>query len=60
MTKVKIKPINIIFDGPPAAVSGRFVSGRFVEVEGVGEWRDIGDGMWALRITEVELLDDES
>ena len=44
--------IEIVFDGPPEAVSG-----RFVEVENpqgasisVGEWIDRGDGFWALRI----------
>ena len=45
--------IDIVFDGPPAAESG-----RFVEVENpagasvkVGEWIDRGDGLWALRIS---------
>lgn len=44
--------IDVVFDGPPNAESG-----RFVEVEDhrghsmrVGEWLDRGDGMWALRI----------
>lgn len=44
--------IDIVFDGPPSHVSG-----RFVEVENpagasirVGEWIDRGDGFWALRI----------
>ncbi|KJF21949.1 hypothetical protein C7T36_18385 [Rhodococcus sp. AD45-ID] len=44
--------IEIVFTGPPAAISG-----RFVEVENpqgasisVGEWIDRGDGFWALRI----------
>lgn len=45
--------IDIVFDGPPAHESG-----RFVEVEDpngasvrVGEWIDRGNGLWALRIT---------
>lgn len=44
--------IDIVFDGPPAHESG-----RFVEVENpdgasinVGEWIDRGNGLWALRI----------
>jgi len=44
--------IDIVFDGPPAAQSGRFVevenmSGASIRV---GEWIDRGDGYWALRI----------
>jgi hypothetical protein len=49
------KAINIIFDGPPSAVCG-----RFVEVENdqgasinVGEWRDLANGLWSLRIEEL-------
>ena len=47
--------INIIFDGPPGPVCGRFVEvetddGRSINA---GEWIDRGDGMWALRITEL-------
>lgn len=44
--------IDIVFDGPPGPVAG-----RFVEVEGsdgaslsVGAWIDRGNGLWALRI----------
>jgi len=47
--------INVIFDGPPSHVSG-----RFVEVEdddghsiNAGEWIERGDGCWALRITNL-------
>ena len=44
--------IDIVFDGPPAHESGRFVevedpSGASVRV---GEWIDRGDGYWVLRI----------
>ena len=45
--------IDIVFDGPPGPVTG-----RFVEVENeqgasisVGEWVERGDGFWALRIS---------
>lgn len=49
------KPINILFDGPPAAESGRFVEVELDDGTGVnaGEWIDRGDGLWALRITEL-------
>jgi hypothetical protein len=45
--------INIIFDGPPEPVGGRFVE---VETDdgqslNMGEWRQRPDGLWALRIT---------
>jgi hypothetical protein len=44
--------INIIFDGPPAPESGRFVE---VETDdgksiSVGEWVERPDGLWSLRI----------
>lgn len=47
--------INIIFDGPPSHVSGRFIeveddSGQSISV---GEWVERDDGYWALRITEL-------
>lgn len=48
------KYIDIVFDGAPGAVSG-----RFVEVEDpngwsadVGTWIERSDGYWVLRITE--------
>ncbi len=47
--------IDIVFDGPPEAVPG-----RFVEVENkegmsisVGDWVERPDGFWALRIYDV-------
>lgn len=50
--------INIIFDGPSAAVSG-----RFIEVEDddgksitVGKWVDRGDGTWALVIPKSRVI----
>jgi hypothetical protein len=44
--------VDVVFDGPPGPVCGRFVEcegpdGRSVRV---GEWIDRGDGFWALRI----------
>jgi hypothetical protein len=48
--------INVIFDGPPAHESGRFVevedeSGASIKV---GEWKDRGDGTWALVLSTPE------
>lgn len=50
-------PINIIFDGPPSHVPGRFVE---VETDdgvsiAVGEWIKRPDGYWALRITQLPI-----
>lgn len=47
--------INILFDGPPAAESGRFVECELDDGSGVnaGEWIQRTDGLWALRITEL-------
>lgn len=44
--------IDIVFDGPPGHMSGRFVEvenadGRSIRA---GEWIDRGDGFWALRL----------
>jgi hypothetical protein len=44
--------IDVVFDGPPAHQSGRFVEvedeqGRSISV---GEWIERGEGLWALRI----------
>src|ERR1035437_9773235 len=49
------QPINIVFDGPPSAVSGRFVEVELDDGSGVnaGEWIERPDGKWALRITEL-------
>jgi hypothetical protein len=51
------KHIDIVFDGPPSAESG-----RFVEVEDntgasikLGEWVQRDDGYWALRISNAGL-----
>lgn len=44
--------IDVVFDGPPNHVSGRFVEvedaqGRSINV---GQWMERADGLWALRI----------
>ena len=49
--------IRIVFDGPPAHESGRFievedVSGKSIRV---GEWHERQDGLWELRISGVNL-----
>lgn len=46
------KVLRIIFDGPPGHEAGRFIeveseSGKSVSG---GEWREINDGLWELRI----------
>ncbi len=48
------KTIDIVFDGPPGPVAGRFVE---VEDEsgasiGIGDWIERDDGFWALRIPD--------
>ena len=48
----KTTHVDVVFDGPPDAVSGRFVecedmSGRSLNA---GTWIDRGNGLWALRI----------
>jgi len=45
--------IDIVFDGPPEAVSGRFVEVEDAETRvsvNVGEWIHRDDGYWVLRI----------
>lgn len=44
--------IDIVFDGPPAHESGRFVEIEDAEGHGMrfGEWVEREDGFWALRI----------
>ena len=54
------QPISILFDGPPGPVCGRFVEvelddGRSINA---GEWTKRPDGMWALRITELPVVDE--
>ncbi len=54
-TDEEAKPINIVFDGPPGPVSGRFVEVETDDGAGirVGEWIKRPDGLWALRITNL-------
>ncbi len=44
--------VDVVFDAPPGAVSGRFVEVEDAEGRSVkaGEWIDRGDGNWALRL----------
>lgn len=44
--------VDVVFDGPPAHESGRFVEVEDPEGRGIkaGEWIDRGNGLWALRI----------
>ena len=46
------RTLDIGFDGPPGPVAPRFVEVVTLDGHGVnaGEWRDRGDGFWALRI----------
>ena len=48
------KAINIVFDGPPGPISGRFVEVEDDKGEGmsIGEWDQKGD-YWVLRITKL-------
>jgi hypothetical protein len=52
-----VQAINIVFDGPPAHESGRFVE---VETDdghsmSIGQWLDRPDGYWALRSENVQI-----
>lgn len=56
--QINIQAIDVVFDGPPSHESGRFVEvedldGRSMSV---GEWIDRGDGLWALRINRVIVI----
>jgi hypothetical protein len=44
--------VDVVFDGPPGAQSGRFIEAEDEHGCGTraGEWIDRGDGTWALRI----------
>jgi hypothetical protein len=45
--------LRIVFDGPPGAVSGRFVEVETPDGASVnaGEWHERDDGLWELRIS---------
>lgn len=47
--------INVIFDGPPSAESGRFIEVELDDGSSInaGEWIQRTNGLWALRITEL-------
>jgi len=48
--------IDIVFDGPPSHVSGRFVEVEDEQGRGinVGEWIQRADGYWVLRFTALD------
>jgi len=48
--------VDIVFDGPPGATSGRFVEVEDMDGAGVavGEWVQRDDGYWVLRIDVIE------
>lgn len=51
---------DVVFDGPPGKVSGRFVEVENAaghSIGSVGEWVDRGDGTWALRIDATHPLE---
>lgn len=47
------KHVDIVFDGPPSHISGRFVEVEDDERRSVriGEWLQRDDGYWVLRIS---------
>lgn len=49
--------IHIVFDGPPGHESGRFVEVETVDGRSfnAGEWVEMVDGYWALRIEPMSL-----
>jgi hypothetical protein len=48
--------VDIVFDGPPAHQSGRFVEVEDDQGHGIrfGSWVQRADGFWALRIFALE------
>ena len=49
--------IDIVFDGPPGPVAGRFVEVEDSDrcgIGDVGEWIERDDGFWALRLRVAE------
>jgi hypothetical protein len=46
------KYVDVVFDGPPGPVTGRFIETEDDQGNGWGRgsWHDRGDGTWALRI----------
>jgi len=51
------KYIDIVFDGPPGPVGGRFVEVENAEGASIrfGEWVERPDGYWALRLSHIEI-----
>jgi len=48
--------IKVIFDGPPAHKSGRFIETEREDGSSikVGEWKDLEDGTWALCLRVID------
>lgn len=48
--------IDVVFDGPPGPVSGRFIEVENMQGAGVkvGEWIERENGTWALRLVVVD------
>lgn len=51
----QVRPLHIVFDGPPSHESGRFVECETPDGRGVaaGEWVERDDGLWALVVQAV-------
>ncbi len=51
--------VDIVFDGPPGAVPGRFVEVENAEGRSIslGEWIERPDGYWVLRIPTIVRAD---
>ena len=54
---MKLKWLDIVFDGPPGPVSGRFVEVETTEGKSIrlGTWVQRPDGYWVLRITGADI-----
>ena len=64
--KKPAEAVDIVFDGPPGPVAGRFVEVESPPGKGInfGEWVERADGYWVLRIAkppagDAELVEDE-
>lgn len=56
-TMPRREAVDIVFDGPPEHKAARFVEVETLDGKSVrvGEWKDRGNGQWALRIPGVDL-----
>lgn len=53
--------IEILFDGPPGTIAGRFIEVEDTQGRGIkwGDWVDRGDGTWALIGPAIILMDEQ-